>query len=225
MTDSTNDAKSEGQPARPKTDNVYWSEASVERSARETLLGHGGCVLWFTGLSGSGKSTLARKVEEELAARRVLTYLLDGDNVRHGLNGDLAFSAEDRRENVRRMGEVAALFADAGLVTLVTVISPYRDGRAGAREAARASVGEGRFFEVHVDADLSTCEARDPKGLYKRARSGEISDFTGISAPYEAPENPDLRVDTGAADLASCTQNVLSLLSQRGVVSPTPPTN
>lgn len=198
----------------PKADNLFWSKGTIDQTAREQLLGQRGCVLWFTGLSGSGKSTLASHVEGMLAERGIATYLLDGDNLRHGLNSDLAFSAEDRNENIRRMGEVAALFADAGIVTLVTAISPYEAGR----RAARAAVKSGAFLEIHLNVALDVCESRDPKGLYARARAGEIADFTGISAPYEAPARADLALDTGGADAATCARQILDLMESRGLL-------
>ncbi|MCF6287221.1 MAG: adenylyl-sulfate kinase, partial [Candidatus Hydrogenedentes bacterium] len=169
--------------------------------------------LWFAGLLGSGKSTLANGVARALHDRGVHTYVLDGDNVRHGLNKDLTFSAEDRVENIRRIGEVARLFADAGLVTMTAFISPYRDDRA----QARAIVGEA-FIEVYVDCDVAVCESRDPKGLYKKARAGEIGNFTGISAPYEAPENPELRIDTSTMPLEECVAQVVAYLVARGII-------
>ena len=155
-------------------------------------------MLWLTGLSGAGKSTLAFALEEELFARGYQVYVLDGDNVRHGLNADLGFSHHDRTENIRRVGEVAALFADAGLVCISAFISPYRADRDVARQAAK-----GRFHEVYLDADVETCEERDPKGLYRKARAGKIADFTGVSAPYEIPTAPDLVIPTGTEDIAA----------------------
>lgn len=172
--------------------NLALHRHRVDRTARALRQGHEGAVVWLTGLSGAGKTTLAMALESALFQQGIATYVLDGDNLRHGLNGDLGFSPEDRSENIRRVGEVAALFADAGLVCIVALISPYRSDRAGARSAAR----QARFFEVHVAADLATCEVRDPRGLYRMARDGKIKDFTGIDAPYEAPESPELRVDT-----------------------------
>ena len=159
---------------------------------RETLLGQRGCVVWFTGLPEPGKSTLARQLEARLVDDGRLSYVLDGDNLRHGLCNGLGFSPADRQENIRRAGEVAALLADAGVVTVTAFISPYRSDRA----QARSLVPAGRFLEVHVATPLAVCEERDPKGLYKRARAGEIADFTGVNAPYEMPEAPELRIDT-----------------------------
>ncbi|MCA8948260.1 MAG: adenylyl-sulfate kinase [Planctomycetes bacterium] len=189
----------------------------ISRADRERLLGQRGAVVWFTGLSGSGKSTLARALEERLTGTGRLVYVLDGDNIRHGLCADLDFSAAGRTENIRRIGHVAALFTDAGVLVLTAFISPYRSDRAQVRQL----VGDD-FVEVHVDADLSVCESRDPKGLYKKARAGEIPEFTGISSPYEAPEAPDLRVDTGRQTLAESVAAVEQLLAQRGLLSVSP---
>jgi len=177
--------------SEPVSTNILRAEGLVGAADRVALLGHGGRTVWFTGLSGSGKSTLAFAVEEALVARGVAAYVLDGDNVRFGLNRDLGFSATDRTENVRRIGEVCRLFQDAGLVVLSAFISPYRADR----DAVRALHPEGSFVEVFVDTPLEICEARDVKGLYARARTGEIPEFSGISAPYEAPEAPDITVD------------------------------
>lgn len=177
--------------SEPVSTNILRVEGLVGAADRVALLGHGGRTVWFTGLSGSGKSTLAFAVEEALVARGVAAYVLDGDNVRFGLNRDLGFSAADRTENVRRIGEVCRLFQDAGLVVLSAFISPYRADR----DAVRALHPEGSFVEVFVDTPLDICEARDVKGLYARARTGEIPEFSGISAPYEAPEAPDITVD------------------------------
>ena len=196
-----------------KSTNITWHESGVSAAERASLNGHRPALLWFTGLSGSGKSTVANGVARALHDRGVHTYVLDGDNVRHGLNKDLTFSAGDRVENIRRISEVARLFVDAGLVVMTAFISPYREDRA----RARAIVGDA-FVEVHVDADVAVCEARDPKGLYKKARAGEIGDFTGISAPYEAPDDPELRIDTSALPLAECVEMVLRHLRDRGII-------
>ncbi len=177
--------------SEPVSTNILRVEGLVGAADRVALLGHSGRTVWFTGLSGSGKSTLAFAVEEALVARGVAAYVLDGDNVRFGLNRDLGFSAADRTENVRRIGEVCRLFQDAGLVVLSAFISPYKADR----DAVRALHPEGSFVEVFVDTPLDICEARDVKGLYARARTGEIPEFSGISAPYEAPEAPDVTVD------------------------------
>jgi adenylyl-sulfate kinase len=181
-----------------KSKNITRVEHRVTIEDREFRNRHKGAVLWFTGLSGAGKSTLAIALEEALFKRGFQVYVLDGDNVRDGLNSDLGFSHEDRTENIRRVGEVAALFARAGVICISAFISPYREDRAIARRAA----GE-KFYEVYIAADLATCEKRDPKGLYKKARAGEIADFTGVSAPYEVPENPEIVVDTSTETVGS----------------------
>ena len=193
--------------SEPVSTNILRVEGLVGAADRVALLGHSGRTVWFTGLSGSGKSTLAFAVEEALVARGVAAYVLDGDNVRFGLNRDLGFSAEDRTENVRRIGEVCRLFQDAGLVVLSAFISPYRADR----DAVRALHPEGSFVEVFVDAPLDICETRDVKGLYARARTGEIPEFSGISAPYEAPEAPDITVDA-TRPLNECVRVMLEHL-------------
>jgi adenylylsulfate kinase len=195
--------------------NLQRHDGSVTRRDRERLLGQRSAVVWFTGLSGSGKSTLAHALEERLTKTGRLVYVLDGDNVRHGLCADLGFTPADRTENIRRIGHVAALLADAGALVLTSFISPYRSDRA----QARAIAGE-PFLEVFVDAPLDVCEARDPKGLYRKARKGEIAEFTGVSAPYEAPENPDLHVRSGAASITDSVELVHQLLQRRGLLSP-----
>ena len=197
-----------------KATNITWHEANVVQADREKLLNQKGCVIWFTGLSGSGKSTLALEVESKLHQRGHLTYVLDGDNVRHGLNKNLGFSPEDREENIRRIGEVAKLFADAGVIGMTAFISPYRADRDNARDL----LDEGRFVEVFVDCPLEVCEARDTKGLYEKARAGEIKEFTGISAPYEAPAQPELTVNTSDQSLEECTANVIALLESKGLI-------
>lgn len=186
---------------------------------RARLLGQRGCVVWLTGLSGSGKSTLASALEAALVAAGRAAYVLDGDNLRHGLNADLGFSPAERAENVRRAGEVAALFADAGLIAITSFISPYRADRA----AARAAVGTARFLEVFVDAPREVCERRDPKQLYRRARAGEIEEFTGVSAPYEPPLEPALTLDTARLDAAECVARLLGLLDGGGFLTATAP--
>ncbi len=192
------------------SENVVWHESDLPRSDRWAALGVAGATLWFTGLSGSGKSTVAVAVERRLLEAGTPAYLLDGDNLRHGLNGDLGFSAEDRSENVRRVGEVARLFADAGVVALVPLISPYRADRDRARAAHDAA--RVPFFEVFVNTPIEECEARDPKGLYAKARAGEITGFTGIDDPYEAPVAPDLELTPADGDPAAQAQVVLGLL-------------
>ncbi len=191
-----------------RADNLTRQRLSIDKAARAAALGQRPCVLWFTGLSGAGKSTLANRVEEKLHTLGRRTYLLDGDNVRHGLNRDLGFTDADRVENIRRVGEVAKLMLDAGLIVLVSAISPFRSERQMVREL----VDDDAFFEIFVDADLATCEARDRKGLYARARRGEIKNFTGVDSPYEPPLAPDLRVDTTANDPDEAAERVLRLL-------------
>lgn len=186
--------------------NIQWQGSHVTPEQRLNAIGQRGCVIWLTGLSGSGKSSVALRVERHLLEElgRV-AYTLDGDNIRHGLCSDLGFKPEDRRENVRRVGEVVRLMADAGMIAIVALISPYR----AERTAVRARLPEGRFVEVFVDAPIEICEQRDPKGLYARARSGEIASFTGISAPYEPPENPELVLPTAELDIDACVLRVI----------------
>lgn len=197
-----------------KATNITWHEGEVTREDREQLLGQKGAVLWFTGLSGAGKSTVAVALETALTQRGKLCYRLDGDNIRHGLNKNLGFSPEDRTENIRRIGEVAKLFADSGVIVMTSFISPYRADR----DLARAMVDEGRFIEVYVQCALETCEQRDPKGLYKKARAGEIKEFTGISAPYEDPLNPDMHIDTGALSVDQAVAQIIAELEKRELI-------
>ena len=194
--------------------NVVWHHATVTRARREGQSGHRGAIVWFTGLSGSGKSTLAHAVEETLYQHGCRTFVLDGDNVRHGLCGDLGFSAQDRQENIRRIGEMAKLFMEAGVIVLTAFISPYRADR----ERVRGMVEHGDFIEIYCDASIEVCEARDIKGMYKKARAGLITEFTGISSPYEAPENPELDVNTGGVELEDCVRQVIGELMQRGLI-------
>jgi adenylylsulfate kinase len=194
--------------------NIAWHHASVDRTARAEQRGHRSAILWFTGLSGAGKSTLANAVNAALFERGLACYVLDGDNVRHGLCKDLGFSDADREENIRRIGEVSKLFLDAGVVVLTAFVSPFKADR----DRARALVESGDFIEIHCAADLTVCEERDTKGLYAKARAGEIKEFTGISSPYEAPENPELRVDTGRQTLEQSVAQVLAHLSAQGVI-------
>ena len=201
----------------PKSTNIHWHEGEITRADRERVHGHRGATLWFTGLSGSGKSTLARAVEEALFERGCQVYVLDGDNVRHGLNRDLGFSPDDRSENIRRIGEVAKLFTNFGALVLTAFISPYREDR----DAVRDLMPEGDFIEVHVDCALDVCEERDPKGLYKKARRGEIPEFTGISAPYEAPESPELTVRTDRSSLEESVAEVVQHLESNGYLDAT----
>ncbi|MCO6427256.1 adenylyl-sulfate kinase [Nitrosomonas communis] len=200
--------------AQPASSNIIWHRATVTRARREALNGHRGAILWFTGLSGAGKSTLAHAVEEQLHQRGYRTFVLDGDNVRHGLCKDLGFTPEDRVENIRRIGEMAKLFIEAGIIVLTAFISPFR----AERERVRSLVEQGDFIEIHCDSPLEVCESRDVKGLYKKARAGLIPDFTGISSPYETPQNPELIVNTGTTDLNSCVRQVISELKRRGIL-------
>ena len=201
----------------PASTNVVWHNATVTRARREAQNGHRGAIIWFTGLSGSGKSTLAHAVEESLHQRGCRTFVLDGDNVRHGLCGDLGFSAQDRQENIRRIGEMAKLFMEAGMIVLTAFISPYRADR----ERVRGMVEHGDFIEIYCDASLEVCEARDVKGMYKKARAGQIAEFTGISSPYEVPEKPELTVNTGGSALDDCVGQVIGEMVQRGVMKST----
>jgi adenylylsulfate kinase len=194
--------------------NVVWHNATVTRARRETQNGHRGAIIWFTGLSGSGKSTLAHAVEEALHQRGCRTFVLDGDNVRHGLCGDLGFSAMDRVENIRRIGEMAKLFMEAGVIVLTAFISPYREDR----ERVRGLVEHGDFLEIYCDTAIEICEARDVKGLYKKARAGQIGEFTGVSSPYETPEKPELTVSSGSVELGVCVGQVVAEMVQRGII-------
>ncbi len=203
-----------GDESKIKSDEIYWSESQISRGQREKLNGHRGAVVWLTGLSGSGKSTIAQGLDSELFARGHRSYILDGDNVRHGLNRDLGFSPEDRAENVRRVGEVGRLFADAGTITVTAFISPYRTER----EMARSLCAAGEFFEVYVNCPLDVCEQRDPKGLYQKARDGIIKDFTGISAPYEHPENPDLVINSAEFNVQECVEQILDHLEKKNIL-------
>jgi bifunctional enzyme CysN/CysC len=189
-----------------RSTDIVWHRMEVDKTARSLLKGQKPAVLWFTGLSGSGKSTIANLVEKQLAARNRHTYLLDGDNVRHGLNKDLGFTDADRVENIRRVAEVAKLMADAGLIVLVSFISPFRAERRMAREL----LAPGEFLEVFVDAPLAVAEARDEKGLYKKARSGELKNFTGIDSPYEPPESPEIRVDTTTVKAIDAAEEIVN---------------
>ena len=198
-----------------KSTNVVWHHATITREHRHQLNGHKSAVLWFTGLSGSGKSTLAHAVEERLHKMKCRTFVLDGDNVRHGLCSDLGFSAEDRTENIRRIGEVAKLITEAGVIVATAFISPFRTDR----NTVRNLLPHGDFLEIFCDCPLDICETRDVKGLYKKARAGEIPEFTGITSPYEAPESPELVVNTGTQSLEECTDAVIELLKSRGIVN------
>ncbi len=198
----------------PKADNVTWHVGEVDRDARTAAHGHRGAVLWFTGLSGSGKSTIAHRVEKMLIDRSVFAYVLDGDNIRHGLNSDLGFSAGEREENIRRIGEVSRLFADSGAVILSAFISPYQRDR----DRGRDLLGEGEFIEVFVDTPLEVCDARDPKGLYKKARAGEISNFTGLDAPYEAPKLPEVHLETAGLSVDDAAAQVVHYLATHDIL-------
>jgi adenylylsulfate kinase len=200
--------------SEPKSKNIVWSESQIAPAQREAILGHKPATLWFTGLSGAGKSTVALATEVALVERGVNAFILDGDNVRHGLNNNLGFSPADRTENIRRIGEVCKLFCDAGNIVFSAFISPYREDRDLVREKHPA----GSFIEVHVHAPLEVCESRDVKGLYKKARAGEIPEFTGISAPYEAPENAELIVNTAENDLDACVAIVIKHLEDNGFI-------
>ncbi|HOQ32817.1 MAG TPA: adenylyl-sulfate kinase [Candidatus Hydrogenedens sp.] len=197
-----------------KATNITWHQGDIKREDRERANGHQGAVVWFTGLSASGKSTLAHALENALFEKGCKTYVLDGDNIRHGLNKDLGFSPQDREENIRRIGEVAKLFADAGLIVLTAFISPYRSDREKARK-----LNPKNFIEVYVKCDIDICEQRDPKGLYKKAKAGEIPEFTGISAPYEEPENPEIVIDTGQCTVEQAVNFLLTYLNQQGIIS------
>ena len=196
--------------------NIVWHAHSVSREKREIKNGHKGCVLWYTGLSGSGKSTVANKLEELLASQGAQTYLLDGDNIRVGLNSDLGFEEKDRRENIRRVSEVAKLFADAGTIVSVAFISPYREDRERARSIVEKSGLT--FVEIYVKCDLSVCESRDPKGLYKKARSGEIKNFTGLDAPYEEPLSPDLVLLSDKFTPEELSKEIMTFLNQKHIL-------
>jgi len=197
-----------------KSSNVVWHHATVTRQRREELNGHKSVVLWFTGLSGAGKSTLAHAVEEKLHQSGCRTFVFDGDNVRHGLCGDLSFSIEDRKENIRRVGEMTKLFLEAGVISLTAFISPLREDR----QRVRSLMPHGDFIEVYCRCGIETCEARDVKGLYKKARAGEIKEFTGISSPYEEPQAAEIVVDTDKASLEECVAQVIAHLCERGII-------
>jgi adenylylsulfate kinase len=198
----------------PKSRNITWHAGMVTKTDRETISGHKGCTIWMTGLSGSGKSTLAVALEKKLWDRGVRAYVLDGDNIRHGLNKDLGFSPKDRTENIRRIGEVAKLFTDASVINITAFISPYRADR----DSVRALMADGDFLEVLVDCPVEVCERRDVKGLYKKARAGEIPEFTGISAPYEAPLDPELTLRTDRHSEEECLSQLLQYLERRGCI-------
>jgi adenylylsulfate kinase len=203
--------------AEQKATNVHWHEGDITRGHREKLLGHKGATLWFTGLSGSGKSTVAVELEGTLHEMGIVSYRLDGDNVRMGINKNLGFSAEDRTENIRRIGEVAKLFVDSGMIALSSFISPYRADRDKVRELHEEAGMD--FIEIFVDCSLEEAEARDPKGLYKKARAGEIKNFTGIDDPYEAPEKPEIHLHSDKQSLEEEVNEILAVLRARGIVN------
>jgi adenylylsulfate kinase len=204
-----------------KATNITWHEGHVSRQERESLLKQRGATIWFTGLSASGKSTIAFTLEHALVQQGRLAYVLDGDNIRHGLNKNLGFSAADREENIRRIGEVAKLFADAGVLVMTSFISPYRKDRDMAR-ALHVAAGV-PFIEVHVATPIATCETRDPKGLYKKARAGELKGFTGIDDPYETPEKPEVTIDATATTPQQAVEQLLSHLESMGLLKPAQP--
>jgi adenylylsulfate kinase len=197
-----------------KATNIVWHQGNVTRADREKINGHKACTVWLTGLSGSGKSTIAVDLEKRLWERGIRSYILDGDNIRHGLNKNLGFSPADRTENIRRIGEVAKLFTEAGVVALTAFISPYRADR----DQVRALMAAGDFVEVHVDCSVEVCEQRDVKGLYKKARAGEIKEFTGISAPYEAPTKPELTMNTAGQSVEASANQILAYLEKQDIV-------
>lgn len=198
-----------------KTENTVWHEQHISKAQRASLKQQKPCLLWYTGLSGSGKSTVANAVDSLLFELGYHSYLLDGDNVRHGLNGDLGFSDEARIENIRRISEVSKLFLDAGLIVSTAFISPFAQDRASAREKLAAN----EFIEVYIDTPINVCEQRDPKGLYKKARAGEIKDFTGIDSGYDVPKSPEIHVKTAEQSVAECAQQIVSYLAQQGFIS------
>ncbi|MDH4070120.1 MAG: adenylyl-sulfate kinase [Ignavibacteria bacterium] len=197
-----------------KATNIVWSDGYLTSTDFEKRFKQKGCVIWFTGLSGSGKSTISERVQKELFEMGHIVYVLDGDNVRHGLNKDLGFSPDDRVENIRRIGEVAKLFRQAGIIVLTAFISPYRKDR----DTVREIMDEGSFLEVYVEADIETCKKRDPKGLYEKAIAGKIPEFTGISAPYEEPLKPELTVDTNGETVEQSARHVIDLLKSRKII-------
>ncbi|MEH7119960.1 adenylyl-sulfate kinase [Neobacillus vireti] len=197
-----------------KATNITWHSATVTKADRHSQNGHGSCVLWFTGLSGSGKSTIANAVSGELYRQGISEYVLDGDNIRHGLNKDLGFSDYDRTENIRRIGEVAKLFVDSGTIVTTAFISPFRSDR----DQVRALFEEGEFIEVFIDCPLDQCEARDPKKLYEKARRGEIKDFTGIDSPYEAPERPEVTIRSDKLSVEESVQQILQYLQEKNII-------
>ncbi|WP_010283866.1 adenylyl-sulfate kinase [Bacillus timonensis] len=193
--------------------HIVWHQSTVTKYERQQQNQHKSCVIWFTGLSGSGKSSLANALDKELFSQNVQSYVLDGDNIRHGLNAGLGFSKEDRKENIRRIGEVSKLFVDSGQIVSTAFISPFREDR----EQVRALFPEGDFIEVYVKCPISVCENRDPKGLYKKARNGEISEFTGVSSPYEEPNQPELVIETDKLTISQSVETIILYLKERGI--------
>lgn len=197
-----------------KEKNIVWHPCKVSQKDREKIRGHKSCLMWFTGLPSSGKSTIAHELEYNLSKRGMHTYVLDGDNIRHGLNKNLGFSKEDRKENIRRVGEVARLFVDAGIITLAAFISPFREDR----EAVRNLLNDGEFIEIYVKCPIEVCMKRDPKNLYKKAMAGEIKDFTGISQPYEEPSNPEIIIETDRLSIGESVNKILDYLTSRKII-------
>jgi adenylylsulfate kinase len=197
-----------------KSTNITWHNSTITKLDRQSLNGHKSCVIWFTGLSGSGKSTLANAVDYALHHQQCKSYVLDGDNIRHGLNKDLSFGKEDRQENIRRIGEVAKLFVDSGQIVTTAFISPFREDR----EMVRKMFPDNEFFEVFVDCPIDICEGRDPKGLYKKARNGEIPNFTGISSPYEAPNQPEITIRTDELSIGQSVEKIITYLKAKKIL-------
>jgi adenylylsulfate kinase len=203
------------KPKSAKNENVTWFDGYVNKEDREALHGHKGAAIWFTGLSASGKSTIAHQLEKLLYEKNCSTYVFDGDNVRHGLCGDLGFSEDDRAENIRRIGEMVRLFVDAGIIAITAFISPYQKDRS----KIRGLVAKDRFFEIHVDCPIEVCAERDQKGIYEKARAGIIKEFTGISAPYEPPENPDMVIKSDKVDATRAAKQVLKLMEKNKIIN------
>jgi adenylylsulfate kinase len=197
-----------------KANNITWHQSTVSKRDRQLINGHKSCVLWFTGLSGSGKSTLANAVDHELYKQGISSYVLDGDNIRHGLNKDLSFGNNDRKENIRRIGEVAKLFVDSGLIVSSAFISPFREDRV----LVRSMFEQQEFIEIFLNCPIQVCESRDPKGLYKKARQGEITDFTGITSPYEIPDHPEIIIETNYTSIEQSIVQILSYLKEKKIL-------
>ncbi|WP_163859854.1 adenylyl-sulfate kinase [Paenibacillus elgii] len=197
-----------------KSDNITWQQSAISKLDRQALNQHKSCVLWLTGLSGSGKSSIATELDRRFYSRKIRSYVLDGDNIRHGLNKNLGFSPEDRKENIRRIGEVSKLFVDAGLFTITAFISPYLEDR----EMVRHMFREGEFIEIYVSCPIEECEKRDPKGLYQKARNGEIKEFTGISSPYESPRNPELVIETDKLTINQSVDKIMQFLQEKKLI-------